>query len=559
MNESVEPTATERELALQREVEALRQEVVRLKQQNEGLQIALETTAEHGDIIEDQLQNEILERERAELTLQSVLEVVSKKNTDLEIILQTTAEHGDMIENELRRANQAKTMFLSNMSHELRTPLNAIIGFAQLLIRDPHQSLEQRRNIETIVRSGEHLLNLISDILSLSKIEAGKLVLTSQTFDPRQMLKNLKEMMQGRARTKGIELTFEVSPSFPVLVVGDEGRLRQVLLNLLSNAIKFTQSGRVILRTSWMEGRGYFEVEDTGKGIAPEELDSLFIPFSQTQTGINLREGTGLGLAISRDLVELMGGEIQVRSQVGEGSTFWFEIDLPRSKDYQIPALSMRVLRLMPDQPVPKILVVDDNADHRRLLSQLLESAGFDVFEARNGKEALTFWQTKRPQLLLMDIRMPKMNGDEATRTIRELEAQLNLPATPIVAISASVFDQDRALMAEAGANGFLPKPFRESEVFQKLAELLGVTYVMVDTSADFDDEDILTPERYQQLSEEWRLQFESAVTIGDIVEVLGLVEEIKPLDPELAVALGRAASAVDFHILERLFTSDSI
>lgn len=559
MSKSVEPTATERELALQREVEALRQEVVRLKEQNEGLQIALETTAEHGDIIEDQLQNEILERERAELTLQSVLEVVSKKNTDLEIILQTTAEHGDMIENELRRANQAKTMFLSNMSHELRTPLNAIIGFAQLLIRDPHQSLEQRRNIETIVRSGEHLLNLISDILSLSKIEAGKLVLTSQAFDPRQMLKNLKDMMQGRARTKGIELTFEVSPSFPVLVVGDEGRLRQVLLNLLSNAIKFTQSGRVILRTSWMEGRGYFEVEDTGKGIAPEELDSLFIPFSQTQTGINLREGTGLGLAISRDLVELMGGEIQVRSQVGEGSTFWFEIDLPRSKDYQIPALSMRVLRLMPDQPVPKILVVDDNADHQRLLSQLLESAGFDVFEARNGKEAITFWQTKRPQLLLMDIRMPKMNGDEATRTIRELEAQLNLPATPIVAISASVFDQDRALMAEAGANGFLPKPFRESEVFQKLAELLGVTYVMVDTSADFDDEDILTPERYQQLSEEWRLQFESAVTIGDIVEVLGLVEEIKPLDPELAVALGRAASAVDFHILERLFTSDSI
>lgn len=559
MSEPVKPAATERELALQREVEALRQEVVRLKEQNEALQIALETTAEHGDIIEDQLQNEILERERAELTLQSVLEVVSKKNTDLEIILQTTAEHGDMIENELRRANQAKTMFLSNMSHELRTPLNAIIGFAQLLSRDPHQSLEQRRNIETIVRSGEHLLNLISDILSLSKIEAGKLVLTSQAFDPRQMLKNLKEMMQGRARTKGIELTFEVSPSFPVLVVGDEGRLRQILLNLLSNAIKFTQSGRVMVRTSWMEGRGYFEVEDTGKGIAPGELDSLFIPFSQTQTGINLREGTGLGLAISRDLVELMGGEIQVRSQVGEGSTFWFEIDLPRSKEYQSAPLSMRVLRLVPDQPVPKILVVDDNADHRRLLSQLLESAGFDVFEARNGKEAITFWQTKRPQLLLMDIRMPKMNGDEATRTIRELEAQLNLPATPIVAISASVFEQDRALMAEAGANGFLPKPFRESEVFHKLAELLGVKYVMVDTSADFDDEEILIPERYQQLSEEWRLQFESAVTICDIAEVLALVEEIKPLDPELAVALGRAAIAVDFHILERLFTSDSV
>lgn len=557
MSKSVEPTATERELALQREVEALRQEVVRLKQQNEGLQIALETTAEHGDIIEDQLQNEILERERAELTLQSVLDVVSKKNTDLEIILQTTAEHGDMIENELRRANQAKTMFLSNMSHELRTPLNAIIGFAQLLSRDPHQSLEHRRNIETIVRSGEHLLNLISDILSLSKIEAGKLVLTSQAFDPRQMLKNLKEMMQGRARTKDIELIFEASPSFPVLVVGDEGRLRQVLLNLLSNAIKFTQSGRVILRTSWMEGRGSFEVEDTGDGIAPEELESLFVPFSQTQTGINLREGTGLGLAISRDLVGLMGGEIQVRSQVGEGSTFWFEIDLPRSRENQVAPLAMRVLRLMPDQPVPKILVVDDNADHRRLLSQLLESAGFDVFEARNGKEAITFWQTKRPQLLLIDIRMPKMNGDEATRTIRELEAQLNLPATPIVAISASVFDQDRALMAEAGANGFLPKPFRESEVFQKLAELLGVNYVMADTSVDFDDEDILTSERYQQLSEEWRLQFESAVITCDISEILSLIEEIKPLDQELAAALRRATKAFDFHLLERLFTSD--
>lgn len=556
MSEPIEPAATERELALQREVEALRQEIERLKQQNEGLQIALETTAEHGDIIEDQLQNEILERERAELTLQSVLEVVSKKNTDLEIILQTTAEHGDMIENELRRANQAKTMFLSNMSHELRTPLNAIIGFAQLLSRDPHQSLEQRRNIETIVRSGEHLLNLISDILSLSKIEAGKLLLTSQAFDPRQMLKNLKEMMQARARTKGIEFTFEVSPSFPVLVVGDEGRLRQILLNLLSNAIKFTRSGHIILRTSWMGGRGYFEVEDTGDGIAPQELEFLFVPFSQTQTGINRRDGTGLGLAISRDLVQLMGGEIQVRSQIGVGSTFWFEIDLPQAPEYEPAASAVRVVCLEPDQAVPKILVVDDNTDHRRLLSQLLESAGFEVYEARNGKEAITFWQTKRPQLLLMDIRMPKMDGDEATRTIRELEAQLNLSPTPIVAISASVFEQDRVLMAAAGANGFLPKPFRESEVFQKLADLLGVKYVMADTRADFDDEEILIPERYRQLPEEWRLQFESAVTTCDISEILSLVEKIKPLDPELAAAIRRTARAVDFHMLERLFTS---
>lgn len=296
---------------------------------------------------------------------------------------------------QIQEANRLKSQFLANMSHELRTPLNAILGFSQLMNRDLDLSLEHRENLTVIGRSGEHLLALINDVLDMSKIEAGQTTLNEIDFDLYALLNNLEEMFLLRAGDKGLELVFNRPEEMPQYVRADAGKLRQVLINLLGNAIKFIETGSVTLGVRGGEGRLYFEIEDTGPGIAPEEQAVLFEAFVQTAAGQQVQEGTGLGLPISQEFVRLMGGEIVVVSQVGRGSVFRFDI---RVKSSDADAVvderpSKRVIGIEPDQPVYRILVVEDRLENRKLLCKMLQPMGFEVREATNGQEALSIWE----------------------------------------------------------------------------------------------------------------------------------------------------------------------
>jgi signal transduction histidine kinase/DNA-binding response OmpR family regulator len=328
-------------------------------------------------------------------------------------------------------ANLAKSEFLANMSHELRTPLNAILGFTQVMSRDYSLSGEHQENLAIINRAGEHLLNLINDILEMSKIEAG-----TSSFDLIHVLKKLEKMQHASAASKNLELVFEYAQNIPKYIETDENKLCQVLLNLLGNAIKFTNTGRVTLRVmgagGWeTEEQGeenlphpphlFFEVQDTGCGIAPQELDLLFEAFEQTEIGRKSQQGTGLGLAISRKYAQLMGGDITVNSIPGVGSRFAFDIQIALASPIEIPINQIRyqILALAPTEKAYRILVVDDSKDSRMLLVKILTSVGFEVREAIDGSEAVANWESWQPHLIFMDMRMPVMDGYEATKIIK--------------------------------------------------------------------------------------------------------------------------------------------
>jgi len=525
---------TGQDLKLLEQIEVLNKELALLRKTNQDLQIQLEMTIEHGDAVEDQLHSEIQERHRAEAALQSILEIVSKKNMDLEIILETTAEHGDLIENELRKTSEAKTAFLSNLSHELRSPLNTIIGFAQLMSRDKYLKQEHHETLHTIMRSGEHLLNLINDVLSLAKIESGKLTLSKRLFNTKELLSSIYNMFRLRAETKATELKFDISENFPTFVFGDEGKLQQVLINLLSNAIKFTDQGSVSLLADWTNGQAKFTISDTGIGIAEQDIDSMFLPFFQTETASKITGSTGLGLAISRSLVKLMGGDINVTSSIGKGTTFSFSVEITPSPEDENLMDERKVLRLADDSHKFNILVVDNNLEHQLLLSQLLKSVNFQVDVADNGKQAFDKWQNNKFHLIFMDIRMPELNGVETTNLIRDREKAKNLPPMPIIALSANVFEQTRDTMFSAGCNDFINKPFRESELFNKLAEYLDVTYIYEELKGKSGKEKILIKERLLKLPKEWLDNFRSMLAKGFVEDAKALVNQERSLDPEL-------------------------
>jgi CheY-like chemotaxis protein/nitrogen-specific signal transduction histidine kinase len=388
-------------------------------------------------------------------------------------------------------ANRAKSAFLASMSHEIRTPMNAILGFAQLLRRDGTLTEQQKQHVSTILRSGDYLLSLISNILEYSKIEAGRIELAEATFDLQRVLEEIEVMFRARAETKHLRLLTELSPPGPCFLVSDELRLRQVLVNLLANALRFTEHGHVTLRATVRPGSPadgcaakwlVVEVEDTGSGIAPAEMPRLFQVFEQTESGRRSRSGTGLGLAISRKFAQLLGGTLTARSQVDQGSVFRLEIPVRGGARVSSGTRSAlrQVASLEPGQPGLRVLVADDKEDNRAFLAALLGAVGFEVRVVEDGQQAVRSFASWKPALILMDLSMPVMTGPEAIRLIRQ---RVGGAEVKIIAVTASAFQEDRRGSLEAGADDFLSKPFREEVLFEKIQSLLGVRYRVAEES----------------------------------------------------------------------------
>jgi PAS domain S-box-containing protein len=436
-------------------------------------------------------------------------------------------------------ANRAKSAFLANMSHEIRTPMNAILGFTQLMQGESSTTPQQQKHLEIINRSGKFLLSLINDILEMAKIEAGRVTLKPVTFDLHELFKDLERIFVVQTTAKRLRLSVEKLAHIPRWVVGDEQKLRQVLFNLLGNAVKFTNEGLVAVRAYMDDGdpdelRLIVEIEDTGVGISEEEQSILFRRFSQTQSGRKKGGGTGLGLAITHEFIRMMGGDITMRSQPEKGSLFRFHIKLNRADaapDSERSRVSGLCLRLHPGQKPCRILIVDDKEENRVLLMHMLTPAGFELREAATGGEAINKFKAWNPHLILMDMRMPGMDGCEAIRHIRK---SANGGAVKIVVNSASTFEDDQRAALAAGADFFLQKPIKYQELIDVLQNLFVAEFRFekAEPIAELGlqpEENILSK---QGLSEQWLAELRNAVLLADFENVEKLIDEIASLDP---------------------------
>ncbi len=493
-------------------------------------------------------------------------------NADLEQkVEQRTAELSTAKE-KAEVANQAKSAFIANMSHELRTPLNAILGFAQLVTRNQALPKEEQKHLEIISRSGEHLLGLINNVLDLSKIEAERFTLEQTNFDLYEFLNDLKQMFALKASNKKLQFNFEVAEQTPQYIKTDQGKLRQILINLLNNALKFTSKGSVVLRVMPIKDNAdeiepytdiklAFTVEDTGKGIAAAEIDSLFEPFAQTQSGREAKEGTGLGLAISRKFVQLLGGDIQVRSIENVCSVFKFEVLVQISTLEQIPAKQpqRKVIGLEANQPQYRILVVDDKSDNRELLVELIEPLGFAVKEAADGEQAIAWAQKWQPDLIFMDIRMPNINGYEAVRKIKTDK----LSKTKIIALTASAMQSEKAVIIDTGCDDFMHKPFQAEELLVMMTKHLGVCYTYAQTDSITTKElrseamplslSQLNSNSFDTLSAELILELQQSIMAIDLEKINQTIKKIADENQLLAQAINQHIDNFEYEYILNL------
>jgi signal transduction histidine kinase/ligand-binding sensor domain-containing protein/CheY-like chemotaxis protein len=499
-------------------------------------------------------QQKILQRQVADRT-----EELTRANSQLTLAQQASESAKEKAET----ANRAKSTFLANMSHELRTPLNAVLGFSDLMARDPDTSRKQNENLSVIKRSGQHLLGLINDVLDMSKIEAGRTELEPEPLDLHRLLQDIGDMFKLRVEGKDLEFNLQLHTDLPQHVTLDVGKLRQVLINLLGNAAKFTEAGSVVLRAdandlpdgNWQLR---FEVEDTGIGIPAEGIKTIFEPFVEAGHSPTRQKGTGLGLAISRQFIELMGGEITVESTPGKGSVFRFEIPSEATDVSEIKSSTIqtqqRVVGLAADEPEWRILIVEDVPDNRLLLRSLLESVGFTVREAVNGEESIQQFQDWQPQLIWMDMRMPVMDGYEATRSIRELPGGKEVK---ILALTASAYKEQEEGILAVGCDAVLHKPYHESTIFTAMGEQLGLHYVYEEDNERLKQNALprrLDAKDLPHLPEAWRDEFLTAAQLGDIDALISLTKTLPASESEIKAKLDSYINEFQLEHLIKVF-----
>jgi signal transduction histidine kinase len=430
----------------------------------------------------------------------SLEQKVAERTNELEIRnkqLHHEIAERQLIEKELRQAkeaaeaaNHAKSTFLATMSHELRTPLNGILGYAQILKSDNTLTREQHKGINVIERSGEYLLTLLNDILDLAKIEAGKIELNQNDFYLTSLVESVIEMVRIRAEHKNLFFHYQpfnfsknVPETLPMRVTGDEKGLRQIIVNLIGNAIKFTDKGGITVKVGPIDNQFRFQVEDTGVGIAAEQLEMIFNPFQQVGEKDRQTQGTGLGLSISRRLVEMMGGQLNVTSQLGRGSVFWFDLALPIVKGFSDETIStekQQVIGIRGNQPT--LLIVDDQPSNRSVLVHLLAPLGFNIIEADDGEQALAKAIESKPDAIITDLLMPKIDGFELIRQIRQ---SAELKDKVVIATSASVFEPYCQKSLALGSNDFLAKPIKTERLFEQLQRHLAIEWLYEETQSE--------------------------------------------------------------------------
>ncbi|UKP00479.1 CHASE2 domain-containing protein [Nostoc sp. UHCC 0870] len=450
-------------------------------------------------------------------------------------------------------ANQAKSEFLANMSHELRTPLNGILGFAQVLETSANLSQKDLEGVSIIYQCGTHLLMLINDILDLSKIEARKLELVTTNVHLPSFLHGVTEICSIRSQQKGIAFNVLISDRLPSVIEVDEKRLRQVLINLLGNAIKFTDNGNVMLKVDVIEQelpditnqKIRFQIEDTGIGMSPNQLEKIFLAFEQVGEVGRKSEGTGLGLAISQRIAELMGSRIQVQSHLGEGSLFWLDltVTVPVSHDWQTQGMSPTGYTYSSSQPkivgiqgtAPQILIVDDDSNHRSMLTSLLQEIGCRTLEAIDGNHGLQVTTDHLPDVILLDLAMPNMDGFEL---MLHLQKNPQTRSIPIIVSSASVFEENRQRSLQAGATAFLPKPFQIDELYQALRSLLKVDWIYAQPQPQQSSaQNEPVGQGHSELilpSQDILQQLYHLAMMGDIPAIEGMIEELIQQDNQL-------------------------
>jgi signal transduction histidine kinase/DNA-binding NarL/FixJ family response regulator len=473
-----------------------------------------------------------------------------------ELLEQRVAERTEELQlakEQAEAANKAKSAFLANMSHELRTPLNAVLGFSQVMKRSPDVTPSQIENLNIITHSGEYLLNLINNVLDISKIESGRVELEESPTYLYELLEEIRSLMYVRAIEKGLDFTLEQSPDLPRNIVADAGKLRQVLINLVGNAIKYTPRGAVTIRAKVAENqdsesiRLRFEIEDTGPGIRDEDRERIFKPFEQLEERLPSEAGSGLGLAIGKQFVELMGGEIGVIGEWGKGSVFYFEIPVAVA---QAEAISVepqrgRIIGLAQGQPKRRLLIVEDQKENRLLLHELLAPLGFDLQEAVNGQEAVTQFEQWRPHLIFMDIRMPIMDGLEATRLIKASDEGGHCV---IVALTAHALEEERRAILAAGFDDFIRKPYKDTEIFDALSKHLDVRFAYEEeTPLAVESVPPLEASALAELPPTLLNELEQALILLDVRAVDRAIEAVRAQYPAVADALVAEAKDLQY------------
>lgn len=470
---------------------------------------------------------------------QHLQELVDERTTELSVA-----------KGEAEKANRAKSVFLANMSHEIRTPLNAILGFGAILERDRSLSEKQSEQVRIINRSGHHLLRLINDVLDMSKIEADRATLNRDDMSLKEVLADLEAMFRSRAEAKGLGLRFEIAESLPDFIVGDEAKIRQILVNLIGNAVKFTEQGLVAV--SAMSGSGgsrlILDVADTGPGISEDDRKIIFEPFRQSDPG-RTAGGTGLGLAISRRLTQMMGGTLTLTDSGGKGSTF--RVDIPMERSQGSPKRVRRERRTvigLKDGSGPfRILIVDDIEENRDMLAAMLDFPGVEVQLAVDGMEGLKLFGTWHPDAVLMDMRIPVMDGYEATRRIKDIDE-----GAVVIAVTASAFDDDEKEVLRTGVDGYIRKPINPEELFDLLSQKPGMEFLYAETEPahwkPHPGED--TP---LSLPEDLTGEMAEAVSDGDISRLEELLRKAEKIDPSGAKKLEHLARQYNYRQLESL------